>query len=59
MMDESRAGRVPGGTKLFFPKNKRNDQERSHRLKKKTYAKNAFLKVLEQFVKEWNGSGIA
>jgi len=36
----------------FFPKNERNDQERSHHFEKKTNAQNAFLKILERLVKE-------
>ena len=38
----------------FFPENKRNDQERSHRSKKKN-AQYAFLKMLERLLKERNG----
>ena len=38
----------------FFPENERNDQERSHRSKKKRKAQNAFLKILERLVKERN-----
>ena len=38
----------------FFPKNERNDQERSHHFEKKTNAKTEFLKILERLVKEQN-----
>ena len=33
--------------RLFFPKNKRNDKERSHRSEKKTNTQKAYLEILE------------
>ena len=48
-------GVVPG-EQSFFHEKEQNDQEQSHRSEKRTNAKNAFLKILERFVKEQNGT---
>ena len=40
---------------LFFPKNERNDQERSHRSEKNERLEHV-LKILERLVKERNGN---
>ena len=55
MMDESRAGRVPGGT-IVLSQEQTEWWRMIPSFQKKTNAKNAFLKVLEWYVKEWNGT---
>ena len=46
------------GEQSFFPKNERNDQERSHRSEKNEHLERV-LKIFGRLVKERNGPGIA